>query len=204
MERRLLKRSIFPVLTVIPVILLLMTCSPFETSVPVAVGNYLYQRGQYQKALLQYLEAKEAKEHVPYVRYNLANTYAALGESEAALHMWEQAEMEADKDLLFKIHYNKGVLLAQLGQYRNAYNMFREAVLLDPGDTAAKKNLELCIRKLEASGTSTRQSSVSAKDAAKPALDEEDKRILNYINRKEETRWLPGSDSEKDLDVMDW
>lgn len=175
-----------------------LSCSLLEPEMSVLQGNYAYQQGNYQKALLHYLPKENQGNHKERILYNIATVYYALGEGPSALELWQRSELSMDKDVHYASSFNSGVVLYQSGQFTRAYRAFRLALELNPGSLAAKKNLELTLERLEAE-------SRTADNKREPATDNEvsddARRIMQYIKRKEGSRWKQqesSSDSDQD------
>ncbi|MCL1818154.1 MAG: tetratricopeptide repeat protein [Spirochaetaceae bacterium] len=166
--------------------------------VEVTQGNYHYGRGSYQKAIVSYLRALETEKYTEWVEYNLGNAYNSLGETQAALAVWEKAGLTQDPDLQFHIAYNKGCLYYELGKYREACGEFRHALRLEPSAVDAKINLELSLRKMASGGEPASQMKAEGQGAG-----DEGGRILDYVKRKEGTKWT-ASDHIDDSDSEDW
>jgi tetratricopeptide (TPR) repeat protein len=147
-------------------------------------GNYRYGRGRYQEAIVFYMRALEAGSSAGWIQYNLGAAYYSLGEVEAAAAVWSQAELTEDPALQFHIAYNKGCLYYQMGKYREAYQEFRQALGFEPSAMDAKINLELSLRKMNSGG----REPPAGKSGPRPAA-EDPGRILDYVKRKEGTKW---------------
>lgn len=197
MEKSLLKTG-----AVCAMLFALSSCGAGGAYVEVLKGNYHYQQGRFAEATLEYLTALEEETYPEWISYNLGNVYHALGEAEAAFEVWAAAGEASDRELRFRVLFNTGTLLYELGRYREAYDEFRKALRLDGTDIDAKINLELCLRKVQAlsggSGASER--------SARAAQDErsEAARILEYIGRKEGYRWSAERDDRIEPDPRDW
>lgn len=165
--------------------ILFLSCSILEPGMSVLQGNYAYQQGKYQTALLHYLQEEDQGNHKERILYNIATIYYALGEGPSALELWQKSELSADEEVLFASSYNSGVVLYQSGEFTQAYHTFRHALEIKPGSLEAKKNLELTIERLEAdSRTADSRSPSSATEVSDDA-----RRILQYVKRKEGSRW---------------
>lgn len=179
-------------------ILMISSCSILEPGASILRGNYAYQNGEYQKALLYYLDQEDQGSHKERILHNIATIYYALGEGYPALELWGQTESSVDDEVLFAASFNSAVVFYQSGQFHKAYYAFKKALNLDPGSLDAKKNLELTIERLEAEsrtpGTSSNHSSEEVSDDAR--------RILQYIKRKEGPQWK-NIDTSADSD-QDW
>ena len=166
------------------ILLLFSSCGQKNAYIEVVKGNYYFGRGMYQASVLSYLDALKEGTRTAWIRYNLGNVYHSLGETDAALGMWKEAEAEQDHELLFAISFNRGTLLYELGKYREAYEEFRHALEIDPARIEAKVNLELSLKKIGGGGPSSQ----SRDDQSVKRRDDPD-RVLDYVKKKEATRW---------------
>ena len=166
--------------------LLAVSCSDWRAGLAVVEGNAAYQRGEFQKAGLAYLSAQGADASSDVVNYNLGNVYNALGETNTSLAVWNRIVRPADEELGFRLAFNKGYLLYQRGQYDEAYQEFRTALLLKPSSLDAKRNLEICLLKTQNFGPAL---PARARGADHTEPGETQKALLDYINRLEGTRW---------------
>ncbi len=180
---------------------LLGSCTVLEPGFSVLRGNYFYQQGRYQDALLFYLKGEDTGKYRGRISYNVGNVYYALGEGHAALQIWAEIDSDRDSEVsfntVFNTVFNTGVIHYQLGNYPEAYRAFRTALELDTGSLDAKKNLELTIDRLEADA----RSGEFRTENPVPETSEDARRILQYIKRKEGSLWKSkesGSDSEND------
>lgn len=174
-----------------------LSCSVLEPGMSVLQGNYAYQQGKYQNALLHYLHEEDQENHKERIIYNIATIYYALGEGSSALELWQKSELSTDEEVLFASSFNSGVVLYQSGEFTRAYHAFRSALELMPGSLEAKKNLELTIERLEAESRTTDSKSPSSATE----MSDDARRIMQYIKRKEGSRWKQQenvSDSDQD------
>ncbi len=192
-----LKKSGLIILTLIPV-LFLSSCTLLEPGTSVLKGNYLFQQGSYQDALLSYFEGSETGKYTARIRYNIGNVYYALGEGEAALEIWNSIDENRDAEVAFNTIFNRGVIHYQMGRYADAYNAFRTALKMEPGNMDAKRNLELTIDRMEV------DSPMEDNRPDKPVADAGDdaRRILQYIKRKEGSLWK--TESTGATEANDW
>lgn len=177
------------------------SCSNSTPSVKVLTGNMSYARGQYQKSILQYLGADDTvKAGKDVVYYNLANVYYALGEGDAALRSWAEAENNTDdKDILFRVAFNRGVLYYHWGRYDEAYRSFRRALIIKPSDIDAKINLEDSLSRVR----SAVQQNSTAGQSPEGDGDKDSRHLLDYIRRKEADAWSVQTTDEGES-VEDW
>ncbi|MCF7928518.1 MAG: tetratricopeptide repeat protein [Spirochaetales bacterium] len=167
----------------------------------VLMGNYAYQRGEYEQATVNYLEAMEFDEHTNYIRYNLGNVYRALGEEDSALSMWSEAEESGNETINYAVAYNRGILYYELGRYEDAFEEFKQALRIDPASIPAKRNLELSLQKIQAQQNI--QSSSYQPDTEKQSLDSASQRVLEYIRQERGNYWVPGKEQEESQE-KDW
>lgn len=178
-------------ITVLSVSLLVSSCSASDPYLSVVEGNYAFGQGRYQDATVHYLEALSGGSHKSWISYDLGNVYHALGEAEAALDMWNKASTTTDAGLLYAISYNQGVQYYELGDYQKAYDAFRKSLEYDATSMNAKVNLELSLRKLQPSSEGS--SAHATAESTKNSVSEQDsRRILEYVRRKEAQQWVPG------------
>ena len=86
-----LKRSIYIFLSG-TLFFLLGSCKVLEPGFSVLRGNYFYQQGRYQDALLFYLKGEDTGKYSGRIAYNVGNVYYALGEGQAALQIWAEID----------------------------------------------------------------------------------------------------------------
>jgi tetratricopeptide (TPR) repeat protein len=172
-----------------------------ESHLRVLRGNYAYGQGRFQSATVDYLRAWENAEYQAWIAYNLGNVYYALGEVQAALGMWERAQESDEADILFGVTFNKGVFYYERGRYQDAYTQFTHALEIDPASVDAKINLELALQKIRAGEQVVRGDPAGGGDGGPSP---QTVRILEYVRRKEETRWFATEEVEDEPDMPAW
>jgi tetratricopeptide (TPR) repeat protein len=173
-----------------------------ESHIRVLRANYAYGQGRFQNATVDYLRAWEAAEYQPWIAYNLGNVYYALGEVQAALGMWQRAQESDEPDILFGVTFNKGVFYYERGRYQDAYTQFQHALEIDPASVDAKTNLELALQKIRAGEQVVRGDPTGGAGGEGPSP--QTVRILEYVRRKEETRWFATEEVEDEPDMPAW
>jgi tetratricopeptide (TPR) repeat protein len=180
----------------------LTACSPLASGTQVLLGNYSFQRGEYQSAALNYMEVLDDPEFQAFAAYNLGNVYQALGEPESAKQQWETVDLDqASTELQFRLNFNLGVLLFQQGQYLGAYRSFRQAVKVKPGDLNTKKNLELSLLKLQTpsgEGQSVRELADQGTESGETRV------LLEYVGHKERELWKGQREETYETYDRDW
>ena len=168
-------------------------------------GNYDFINGRYQSATVEYLGILEkSSREREVVHYNLGNVFYALGETAAADDEWTLALEGSGPDLRFRTLFNHGNLYYELSQYEQAYESFRQALVLNPDSRDAKRNLELALQKLGSQKTAAVETTESRAAERTSSSDEEVDRILNYIKRKEESRWVSQKDRQGENSGPSW
>jgi Ca-activated chloride channel family protein len=155
-------------------------------------GNFFNAQGMYTEAILAYLEALEFSETAPYAEYGLGSAYLALDEGAAALQHFAAAEeglthllREDHRELIYRIHYNRGVVRFHAGDFGSAADQFRTALETDGSRIEAKRNLELSLLSLSRQDSDTAASlSLNFQEQQKgPQV------LFDYIRRKEQDQW---------------
>ncbi len=183
-------------------IALLGGCEAVVPQLAVVQANYAFGRGQYQDAIVRYFDIIESEDYRAYVAYNLANAYHALGESEAALELWDEAEQGEHEELSFGIRFNRGLLFYEQGRYRQAYDEFRAALTIESGSLEAKRNLELAFQRIQAGAGIDQVERVERDGDHEPSA--ETSRVLEYIRRREDGRWFATETPELEEVELYW
>jgi Ca-activated chloride channel family protein len=178
-------------LTALILALLSVSCSQVPGKLLLIRGNLYNAQGLYTEAILSYLEALEYSETAPYAEYGLGSAYLALDEGDAALGHFAAAEKrltpllrEDHRELIYRIHYNSGVVRFHAGDYGTAVDQFRTALETDGSRIEAKRNLELSLLSL------TRQSSGGVSSLPLNIEEQQGPQVLfDYIRRKEYDQW---------------
>jgi len=179
--------------------LFLVSCSEWREGVAIIQGNGAFQRGEFQKASLSYLSVEDSPA-ADIVRYNLGNVYNALGETNTAMAVWSKITKPASEELAYRLAFNRGYLQYQRGQYDEAVQEFRTALLMKPSSLDAKRNLEICLLKTQSFGSSLpARAKADRSDPGEPQ-----KALLDYINRLEGTRWKANNHVESGPSSADW
>jgi tetratricopeptide (TPR) repeat protein len=183
-------------------LLSLVSCSDWSDGWVIVQGNAAFQRGEFQRSSLAYLSARGTGTALDVVNYNLGNVYNALGETNTALAVWGRITQPGSEELAYRLAFNKGYLLYQRGQYEEACEQFRTALLMKPASLDAKRNLEICLLKTQNFGTAL---PARARNADRADPGETQKALLDYINRLEGTRWKANNRPEATvLSSSDW
>jgi len=174
-------------------VLSLSSCRGTQGKLLIMEANFLNTRGYYTEAISAYLKALEYEEAAPYAEYGLASAFFALEESDAALDRYLEAENalelrgEEHNELRYRIHYNRGIIYFERGEYNEAALAFREALKVDSSRIEAKRNLELSLL------TDTWRSPpapVYSSEGAENGPDKAGSQVLfEYLRAKEQEQW---------------
>ena len=162
-------------------------------------GNARFRRGNYEAAAASYLSVHSSSWRAA-VDYDLANTWAALGEEKAAEGLYATAAKEGDGRLQRDAWYNLGLLRLEGGRWAESWSAFREALRLDPSDAQARRGLEIAWRAWKKEASSAPSLPAPASGAGFSGVTEN----LELLRRLETGSWRPGSASASPGDAKDW
>jgi tetratricopeptide (TPR) repeat protein len=147
----------------------------FATARLTTEGNLHYADGRLDEALASYTRAQASNPSLPALRYNIGAVLYRKGNLDGAMEELEAALSGAGLALLGRAAYNLGNAQFRSGRFREAVASYRKALLADPRDEEAKRNLELALRRLrERAGSRPRaRSEENRAESARPAALEE-------------------------------
>lgn len=153
-------------------------------------GNFYSSRGLSNKAVSAYMRASAFHDAKAYAEFGLGSSYYALGETDAALKRFKDAESAAfeDAELLYRIRYNQGIVRFEKGLFGEAAADFRRALEADPSHVNAKRNLELSLlsqKRQEAGG----QKSIERETEKDAETEERLQTLFKFLKEKEVERW---------------
>lgn len=156
-------------------------------------GNFFNSRNQYTQAIAAYLQALRYTEARPYGELGLGVAYYSLDEGAAALERFAAAgealqdlPKGASPELVYRIHYNRGVVCFKEGDYAGAAAAFRQALETDNSRIEAKRNLELS---LSALAQERRATVVSPQEEVETESKAGASALFEYLYRKEQNQW---------------
>ena len=193
-------RNILKITVLLVLLLSLNSCEKLLEGSTLISGNQKYRSGKYQEAILGYLKGYYSKVNGDYFYYNLGNVYTALGEYPSAFSVWSLADGGNNPMLHYNLLYNMGFLKFQLGDYEEAYDLFKRALILQPSSIKAKINLELSLNKMSAANFSQNPDDKPSGDDQ--GASDETTRILEYVRQKENMTW--GSEDQDHGLENDW
>lgn len=183
---------------------LLASCSTAGVTFAVLKGNFLFRRGEDALAAYSYLRAGEGRggrSWEDWLDYDLGSLYLSIGETSAGLRVLNRAlegfnelprePNRRDRELFFRVFFNRGVALYETGRYREAAGSFVQALRFKRGSWEAKINLELCIAALR-SATAAGSVQTAGKTAESRAEERKtrDESILEALHQEEKPAWV--------------
>ena len=161
-------------------------CSNISGKLLIIEANFLSSQGKFSEAITQYTNALDYEDAAPYAEYGLGAVYMSMGEDEAALdcfakagNMLESLPPKLNRELRYRICYNKGVALFSAGKFSDAAASFRDALKIDGRKIEAKRNLELSLL------STTRQNNISGERGENEGINA----LFDYIRQKELAQW---------------
>lgn len=172
-------------------------------------GVVSWHRADYQKATAQFLKvysqgkSQENQILCCYSSYNLASSYIAQEEFEAAVIRLEQISSDCDAKLKSAGFYNLGVIAGRKGDFETAKNYYKKAILADSENINAKINLELTVLQVESQKAESAEAQMSAVNIENrdTALSNQ---IFSLIQQEEQKRWKNLQSDKKDSGVIDY
>jgi len=138
-------------------------------------GADLYRDSNYVEAVDAFRQATIEAPDDPRWRYNLGVSQTGIGENESALSNLSAAAAQSEgEELASHAWYNTGNVQYLSENYGEAARAYREALLRNPGDADAKRNLELTLQKLAEQQPGSEPDSSQQGDNQKPGEDQED------------------------------
>lgn len=168
----------------------------------IAEGRFLWNRGEYSKAVASFLHGKENSreddftEGVAYSNYGLALCYLQLNELSVAEGILQETTLSHDAVLAKDAFYNLGVLAYSQGNYSLAEDCFKNCIKKSSLDAPVPRdvlvNLELSI--LAKNAEIARESSrIKIQETGQEI--EGMNTVFNIYREKEYNRWLPSEDT---------
>ena len=186
------KKSLgLPLAAICLALFLLSSCARVQGKLLIMEGNFFTARGFYTEAISSYLRALAHEEVAPYAEYGLASVYFALGESGVAMERYRAAMASLgelgrdDPELRHRIYYNMGIIYFEKGEYHEAVNAFRSALIVDGSRIEAKRNLELSLLVLDR--ISSQQP--AAAETTGEGTGGEIPALFEYLRQMEQEQW---------------
>ena len=186
------------VLAVLLCLFLFSSCSGARSKLLILEGNFFKNRGYYTEAISSYLRALAYDDVVPYAEYGLGSAFFALDEDLAALERYKNAETRllynrADysghSELRYRTHYNMGIIYFEQGEYTEAAQAFREALIIDGSRIEAKRNLELSLLTIARSSSPQAYIPQDREEVVMEGQSSSSSVIFEYLREREQERW---------------
>lgn len=135
-------------------------------------ANRLFEQGNYEAALEKYQQLHQTHPNDPTIAYNLANTFAKLGDKEKATEYFNKAMRGGDSEAQKRARFNKGNLHMRDSEFKDAIKSYIDYLRRNPDDIDAKRNLELALRGLKQQQQQQQQQQQENKDQQQQQSDE--------------------------------
>lgn len=113
-------------------------------------GNRHYERGEYERALEQYGAAARRSPRDRRPVFNAGDALFKLEQYDKAAEAFNAvAESGGPADVLSSAYYNLGNALYAKGDYAGAIGAYRRAIVSEPRDEEARRNLAVALRRLK-------------------------------------------------------
>ena len=182
--------------------LLVGTAAPLAAQGPRNRADEAWRAEELREAAEHYLAQVRMGEGGDTSWFNLGTAALAIRDTSTARHALERAAESLDPDVRFRARYNLGLLSLRLAaedssravqHLEAARTQYREALLLRPGDHAAKWNLELATRQRppdqSSSGSGAGQGGSGREQEPQPPQSRLDRsqaeQILNSMSEEE-------------------
>lgn len=163
MKRTVIMALLALICCVVPGVSVAQTESNRKERNCITEGNKLYNQGNYREAIKRYQEALKQNPSSAVARYNLGLSQVVLGTNPAdttqaakelaqkgVQEMEQVAKMGSEKPMLAsRANYNLGNIAFNSEDYRNALNLYKQALRLNPADDNARRNLRITQLKLQ-------------------------------------------------------
>jgi tetratricopeptide (TPR) repeat protein len=207
MEAYSMKRTAAAIL-LLPMLLLLASCSGTGASFAVLRGNLLFRGGEDALATYRYLQARQkGRDWQDWVDYDLGTLYVSLGEIKPGIRVLNRTlegfgELpvepgRSDRELFFRSYFNLGVARYEIGNYREAAASFIQALRLKPDSWDAKINLELSLEGMMKAAASARVQPERLPDSGEEPENPEMDELLESIHREERPAWVSAPSQER-------
>ncbi len=123
--------------------MILLILIALDISPLVNKANKLYKKEKYEEAYEIYKNASILNPDNEKIKFNLADCAYELKRYREAGDEFARLTVSKDKDLKEKSFYNLGNVFMEAKQYDEAISAYKQALLLNPKDGRAKRNLEI-------------------------------------------------------------
>ncbi len=141
-----------------------------------------------------------------YAFFNVAATYIALDELDAALEKLSNIAFldVLENDFLSAVSYNQGVIFFKKGDFQTAAEFFKKSILLDGENADAKINLEFCQKKVKETEHSQKSKEINEANEKKSEASLREQAIFTILREAESERYKNFGGGEEKDDVLDY
>ncbi len=187
--------------------LMFTSCSSQKKSaMDILKGVIHWVQEDYQEASADFLEAKETAVQQQdetakvYAQYGIAVSYLMLNEKEAALNQLEKLVGNDVPALVrFGALYNSGIVSYQKGDFKQAADFFKQALLVDNSQLDAKINLELAMSQAEVH-TKVAQSELQPVHHSEGSSAQDT--VFSMMKENDDKHWK--SEKQEKSDILDY
>ena len=113
-------------------------------------GNRLFMKKDFEKAEVMYSKALEKNNKNAVAHYNLGLSLMVQKKDSAAIEQFQKAgELETNPIRKAKAYHNMGVICQQRQMFKEAIEVYKEALRNNPSDDETRYNLVLCKHQLK-------------------------------------------------------
>ncbi|MFT5369054.1 MAG: Ca-activated chloride channel family protein [Candidatus Latescibacterota bacterium] len=135
------------------IVVLMLPLFGFTFLDPVAkkneAGNDLFDKGEYDAALAQYLDAQQNAPSRLELGFNVGDALYKQGKYDEAAQALGRVLESENQSLSAGAYYNLGNTFFRQEKYQEAVGAYKKALMMNPNDQDAKVNLELALEKLQ-------------------------------------------------------
>ena len=186
----------------------LNSCSAtIEQETFILQGSFFWHQGNYQKAEIKFLETLSQANNSnnklleQYAILGLGSSYAMQNEEIAAYSRLTSISEDSPDAIKFSSNYNMGVLAFSQGDYKQATEYFKKALLIDSTSVDAKINYELSLKQeqKEIQGSENREKTASA--AQKTVLKDT---LFSIIRENDQNIWKNHQKEQSPQNSLDY
>ena len=179
-----------------------------EAAIKIFSGVIEWGQGNYQNAAASFIDARQTADSIQYetaanyAQYGLGVTYLMQGETVAAFEKFDSLSKDSTlvEQLRFGTVYNCGIIAYQGGNYKEAAEYFKKALLVDSNNIHAKINLELSNNQILLRSKAAEQELIPVADTKESTAENI---IFSVIKENEQNQWK-NQPKTNDSSVLDY
>ena len=202
-------KKIMQIFCLLPMLVLFNSCSKnTEAAFKIFSGVIEWGQGNYQNAAASFIDARQTADSIQYetaanyAQYGLGVTYLMQGETVAAFEKFDSLSKDSTlvEQLRFGTVYNCGIIAYQGGNYKEAAEYFKKALLVDSNNIHAKINLELSNNQILLRSKAAEQELIPVADTKESTAENI---IFSVIKENEQNQWK-NQPKTNDSSVLDY